>query len=64
MPDPMHAITEAELAIQSRAKEREAKQLDYRKAEALEIIADELTRLRAEARTIRYLFATYAVRPR
>jgi hypothetical protein len=63
MPDPMHAITEAEFAIAGRKQARPAAQIESRHVEALELIADEMTRLHAEARTIRYLFATYAARP-
>jgi hypothetical protein len=63
MQDVMHAITDAEKAIEQRKKTRESMQIEHRSFLALETIADELTRLHAEARTIRYLFATYAVRP-
>jgi hypothetical protein len=57
--DSMQAIADAEKAIQSRAASREAMQLEFRGAVAIELIADELTRLHAEASTIRYLLATY-----
>jgi hypothetical protein len=60
--DTMHAITDAEKTIQSRGATREATQQEFRSALALELIADELTRLHAEARTIRYLLATIAAR--
>lgn len=63
MADALHAVNEAESLIRSRAHQREGKQIDFRHAEALEVIADEMTRLSAEVRTLRYLFSTYASRP-
>jgi hypothetical protein len=54
---------DAEKATAERKKTRESMQIENRSFLALEIIADELTRLHADARTIRYLFATYAARP-
>jgi hypothetical protein len=60
--DATHAITDAEKTIQSRSAAREAMQLEVRSAVAIELIADELTRLHAEARTLRYLLATYLAR--
>jgi hypothetical protein len=64
MPDPMNAIGEAELAIAARKKARESMALEHRGALPHELFADEMTRLHAEAKTLRYLFATYAARPR
>jgi len=64
MDKPKHPAADAEGAIQSRASQRDGKQLETRKAEALELIADELTRLRAEARSIRYLLTGFAARSR
>ncbi len=64
MSDPMQAIIEAEGLVRARKMERESLQRDYRSPMALEMIADEMTLLRAEVRTLRYLFATYAARPR
>jgi hypothetical protein len=62
----LHAIEEAESEIQERQKHRSASesasQLGYRQAEALELIADELTRIRAEVRTLRYLLAASSTR--
>jgi hypothetical protein len=61
--DVMQAINEAERTISARKVGREAAQIEFRKAQALELIADEMTRLHAEVRTLRYFFATYATRP-
>jgi hypothetical protein len=60
--DATHAITDAEKTIQGRSAAREAMQVEVRSAVAIELIADELTRLHAEARTLRYLLATYLAR--
>jgi len=62
--DPMRAIGDAEIAIAKRKSTREATQLEHRGALALEIVADEMTRLHAEIQTLRILFAGYAVRVR
>ena len=61
--DMMHAITDAERTIAARKTGRDGTQVEFRQAQALELIADEMTRLTAEVRTLRYLFATYAARP-
>jgi hypothetical protein len=63
MQDVTHAIDDAEQVIVLRKSTRDANQIEFRSALALEIIADEMTRLQAEVKTLRYLFATYAVRP-
>ncbi len=60
--DALHAVTDAELQIESRAKARDGNGLEFRGPFALEAISDDLTRLVAEVRTLRYLFATYAAR--
>lgn len=60
--DPMHAITDAEKTIETRKRERLPISLDHRGFLAAEAIADELTRLVAEVKTLRYLFATYAAK--
>lgn len=52
------ALAEAE--IQKRNRERQSMQLDFRGPAALEIQADEMTRIRAEMHILRVLFATYA----
>jgi hypothetical protein len=62
MSDPFGAIAEAEAAIAAKALTRDATKIEFRSAIALETIADELTRWNAEAKTLRYLFATYAGR--
>jgi hypothetical protein len=63
MADQYHAITDAEKTIQDRHTKREATQQEFRGPIALELIADELTRLNAEVRTLRYLYASALVRP-
>lgn len=63
MADAMHAITEAEKLIELRKRDRARDAIDQRGMIADEIIADDLTRLVAEVRTLRYLFATYAAKP-
>lgn len=60
MDDP---IAEAEREIAARKRLREGSQIEFRNVAALEMIADDLTRLHAEARMLRYLFATFAARP-
>ena len=60
--DTTHAINDAEKTIQGRRAIRDGTSLEFRSPVALEMIADELTRLHAEARTIRYLLATIAAR--
>jgi hypothetical protein len=60
--DATHAITNAEKTIEGRSAAREAMEPEVRSAVAIELIADELTRLHAEARTLRYLLATYLAR--
>ena len=61
--DLLSAITEAEATIEARKKERAANQLDFRSPLALETIADELTLLRAEVKTLRYFCAKAQLRP-
>jgi hypothetical protein len=61
--DVMQAINEAERTISARKIGREERLTEFRKAEALELIADEMTRLHAEISTLRNLFATYAAGP-
>ena len=62
--DPMHAITDAEKTIETRQKMRDKSAIDHRSFLAMEAISDDMTRLHAEVRTLRYLFATFAARPR
>ena len=54
------AIRNAELAIQSRKATREATQLDHRGGLALELLADEVTKLHAEMQSIRFLLSEIA----
>lgn len=63
--DPPPIIAEAEQLIAERAKSRDAKRVnpaDLQACEALEAIADEMTRLRAEIATLRNLFTNYLAR--
>lgn len=61
--DLLHAIKDAEQVIETRRKTIHPDP-EQRQTQALQIIGDELTRLRAEVKTLRYIFATYAARPR
>lgn len=61
--DPLYAINEAEAAIKDRKSKRETSKPEIRTFEALELIADELTRLQAEIRTLRQHFAARISRP-
>jgi hypothetical protein len=61
--DLLHAIKDAEQVIEDRKKTVHPDP-EQRQTQALQIIGDELTRLHAEVKTLRYLFATYAARPR
>lgn len=56
------AIDSAEQVIHSRKATREATQLENRGALALEALADDVTRLHAEMRAIRYLLAGIAAK--
>lgn len=60
MTDPLKPIHDAKVAIERRQKQREAYQLEHRGAIAGEIIADELTLMRAEMTVMRFLLATIA----
>ena len=62
MPDPMQPIYDAKEAIDMRNKQRQHVQLDFRGAAAAEVIADELTMMRAEMTVMRGLLAQIAVR--
>ncbi len=59
-------LERAEKEIEARVTARKTAPIDTRKLVAAESIADEITRLRAEVKTLRYLFATYSAvsRPR
>ena len=60
--DPLQAITDAETEIAARMELRRSAPADEkRKVLAVEQVADELTRIRAELKTLRGLFATYSV---
>ena len=58
------SIGDAELAIAARKAVREANQIEFRSAIALEALSDDVTRLHAEMRLIRELFAGYVARLR
>jgi hypothetical protein len=64
MANPTFSVDDAQKVTASRRATREATQLEHRGALALEAIADELTMLTAEVKTLRSLFATYASHPR
>lgn len=64
MADMLHAITDAEETIEIRKQTRVSTSLDHRGFLAAEAIADELTRLVAEVRTLRYLYAGTQAAPR
>jgi hypothetical protein len=56
----LQVIEDAEKEIVRRHKLRETHQGDQRHFLALELIADDMTRLQAEIRTIRNIFASHA----
>lgn len=60
--DFIKPIADAEREINARIEHRKRTQFEFRSPEALEIIADELTRLRAEKVVERALRATAAGR--
>jgi hypothetical protein len=62
--DVLHAISDAEQIIEQRKRERAATSLDFRAPLAAEQIADELTRLVAEVKTVRYLLAANSAGPK
>lgn len=63
MSDISAPIRDAETIIAARKASRESTQADFRSPLALEAIADEVTRLHAEMRVIRYLLAGMAAKP-
>ncbi|WP_156436554.1 hypothetical protein [Bradyrhizobium pachyrhizi] len=63
MSDFSKPVTDAEAAIAARKAVREANQIEFRSVQALEALADDVTRLRAEMTVIRYLLAGMAARP-
>lgn len=62
--DPLQAISDAEIEIAARMELRKKSSEDKRKVAAVEQVADELTRIRAEMKTLRNLFATYSAMSR
>jgi hypothetical protein len=62
MADITEPIGAAELAIATRRASREATQRDFRSAIALETLADDVTRLRAEMSVIREFLAQIAAK--
>jgi hypothetical protein len=62
MSDITKPVADAETVIAARKATREATQFDFRSGQALEVIADEVTRLHAEMRVIRYLLAGIAAK--
>jgi hypothetical protein len=63
MKNPLLPITEAEEAIEQRKQARESQRPEFRTHLALEAIADEMTRIRAEISVMRGLVAALAERP-
>jgi hypothetical protein len=65
MADPFtQVITEADQKIgQQQHARAQIPDAGRQQAEALGQIADQMVRLHAEVKTLRYLFATYASRP-
>jgi hypothetical protein len=64
MMNPLLPITEAEETIEGRKQTREAQRPEFRIHLALETIADEMTRIRAEIGVMRGLVAVLAQRAR
>jgi hypothetical protein len=62
MPDPMQPIYDAKEAIDTRNKQRQHVDMAFRGAAAAEIIADELTMMRAEMTVMRGMLAQIAAR--
>ena len=62
MADPLEPIRAAEAEIAKRAKTRDAIGLENRGALAAELIADEMTRVAAELKVMRGLFALLAAK--
>lgn len=58
--DPLQGIKDAEKEIEKRHRGRSGVQLDFRTPAALELIADDMTRLHAEIKTIRNILASMA----
>lgn len=63
MKNPLLPITEAEEAIDQRRQVREMQRAEVRTHLALEAIADEMTRMRAEISVLRAAVAGLAVVP-
>ena len=63
MKNPLLPITEAEEAIEQRRQARESQRPEFRTHLALEAIADEMTRIRAEISIMRSLVAALGERP-
>jgi hypothetical protein len=61
MPDPMQPIYDTKQELETRQKRRGAAMADDRVANALEIVADEMTMMRAEMTVMRGLLAQIAV---
>ena len=57
MADPLEPVRTAEAEIAKRVKTREGTQLEHRGALAIELIADEMTRVAAELKVMRGLLA-------
>jgi hypothetical protein len=64
MSNPQTAIEDAKQEIERRRKLRQGIQLEFRSPAALEMIADEMTMIRAEMTVMRALLATNAAAKR
>jgi hypothetical protein len=62
--DPLQDIADAEKEIEARIAERKKAGPQFRTLVAAEQVADELTRIRAELKTFRSLFAYYSAMQR
>jgi hypothetical protein len=62
MSDITRPIGDAEIAIAARKATREANQIEFRSAIALEVLADDVTRLHAEMKVIRSILAGIAAK--
>jgi hypothetical protein len=60
MSNPLQPIHDAKVAIESRQKQRQTLQVDFRAFSAAETIADELTLMRAEMTVMRTLLTIIA----
>ena len=60
MNSPLQPIHDAKIAIEARQKQRQTLHIEHRAAVAAEVVADELTLMRAEMTVMRSLLAIIA----